>query len=289
MINLIKAVDSNNELRIAITDTTQIVQTAHNIHNTSATASAALGRTLTAVALMGAWLKNENDSLTISINGDGIAGRIIAVSNSKGDVKAYMNNPLADLPVKNSKLDVSGIIGHNGTIEVSYDLGMRENYNGQSAIVSGEIAEDLAHYYFTSEQIRTAIALGVLVDTDLNIKSAGGFIIQLMPNASEETIVKLEEALKNIGSISEVILKEKSLEKVLNQLFSEFEIQIVEERKIKYNCDCNRERIESVLLSLGKEEIQSMIDEDDGAEVICHFCNKKYNFNADSLSKLINR
>lgn len=284
---IIRGIDKKRNFRIFASSTTNLVEKARQIHNTSPTATAALGRSLTAAVMMGMDMKNERDSLTFKIKGDGPIGSIVTVANNKGEVKGYVDNPHADLPSRpDGKLDVGGIVGENGQLAVIQDLGLREPYVGYSNLVSGEIAEDLAHYFYLSQQQPSAINLGVLVDKDISVKAAGGYMIQLLPNSEEDTIDKLEEALKVAEPISSLIDKHNSLEDIINKLFSQFQIEILEEKDIKLSCNCSRERIENVLISLGQEELNNIIEEDGKAEIVCHFCNTNYLFNKEELLDL---
>lgn len=285
---IIRGVDKKGNIRLFVATTTQMVEEARRTHGTSPTATAALGRVLTAAAILGITMKGEKDILTFKVKGDGPIGSIIAVSTNKGQVKGYVDNPYADLPSRpDGKLDVGGIVGKNGQLAIIKDLGLKEPYIGYSNLVSGEIAEDLVHYFHLSEQQPSAINLGVLVDKDISVRAAGGYILQLLPGVEDEDIDRVEEILKKAKPISTLIDQGLSPEQVMETLFGEFEMEILEKNKIEYKCNCSRDRIEGVLLSLGKEEINSIIKEDEKAEIVCHFCNKKYNFSKEDLQKLI--
>ena len=285
---LIRAIDKTGSIRFIAAKTSDLVEESRKIHNTSPTATAALGRTLTMSAMMGIPLKNDKDILTLKINGNGPIGTIITVANNKGEVKGVVNNPSADLPAKdNGKLDVGGIVGDNGTVTVIMDLGLKDPYVGQSSLVSGEIAEDMANYYVISEQKPTVVSLGVLVDRDISCRASGGFMIQLLPDASEEVIEKIEKALENIEPVSNMIDKGMKPEDIMKELLGSFEMEILDRSNLQYYCNCSRDRIESVIISLGKEEIKSIIEEDEQAEVVCHFCNTKYQFGKNELEDLI--
>ncbi|MCF6463192.1 Hsp33 family molecular chaperone HslO [Clostridium sp. Cult1] len=285
---IIRGVDKKGNIRLFVATTTQMVEEARRTHGTSPTATAALGRVLTAAAILGITMKGEKDILTFKVKGDGPIGSIIAVSTNKGQVKGYVDNPYADLPSRpDGKLDVGGIVGHNGQLAIIKDLGLKEPYIGYANLVSGEIAEDLVHYFHLSEQQPSAINLGVLVDKDISVRAAGGYILQLLPGVEDEDIDRVEEILKKAKPISTLIDQGLSPEQVMETLFGEFEMEILEKNQIEYKCNCSRDKIEGVLLSLGKEEINSIIEEDEKAEIVCHFCNKKYNFSKDDLKKLI--
>lgn len=285
---LIRAIDKSGSIRIFAATTTNLVEEAHRIHNTSPTATAALGRTLTISAMMGIMMKNDQDILTLKINGNGPIGLIMAVANNKGEVKGVVNNPEADLPSRSDgKLDVGGVVGDNGTLTVIMDLGLKEPYVGQTSLVSGEIAEDIASYYVISEQTPSVVSLGVLVAKDISCKAAGGFMIQVLPDAKEEDIVKIEKALENLEPVSTMIDKGMKPEDIMNRVLGEFEMEILEKSPLKYYCNCSREKIESVIISLGRGEIEAIIEEDEQAEVVCHFCDTKYQFGKDDLQKFL--
>lgn len=285
---LIRGIDKLGRIRVFIATTTGLVEEARRIHKTSPTATAALGRSLTASVLMGTMMKNDEDTLTFKISGNGPGGNILVVAKNNGHIKGEIINPAIDLPSKeDGKLDVGGLVGSEGTITVIVDLGLKEPYVGMSKLVSGEIAEDLAYYYAYSEQQASVVSLGVLVDKDASVKAAGGYIIQLLPGSTEEDILVLEEILKDIKPVSTLIDEGLSPEEILNSAFKDFEMQILEKKEIQYKCDCSKEKIRNVIKSLGKKEIQAMIDEDQGAEVVCHFCNTKHKFDEKELKKIM--
>lgn len=285
---IIRGIDKKGNIRLFVATSTHMVEEARKTHGTSPTATAALGRVLTAAVLLGITMKGERDALTFKIKGDGPIGSIIAVSNNGGQVKGYVDNPYADLPSRpDGKLDVGGLVGKNGQLAIIKDLGLKEPYIGYSNLVSGEIAEDLVHYFHLSEQQPSAINLGVLVDKDISVRAAGGYILQLIPGVEDKDIDRIEGILKKAKPISTLIHQGLSPEQVMETLFGEFEMEILERKEIEYKCNCNRKRIEGVLLSLGKEEINKIIEEDEKAEIICHFCNKKYHFSKEDLQKLM--
>lgn len=287
---IVRGIDKTGNVRVLVATTSNMVEKARLIHNTSPTATAALGRALTAGALMGITMKNEDDRLTLKISGGGPIGNIMVVANNQGLVKGYADFPYADVESKeDGKLDVGSLVGNNGTITVMMDLGLKEPYIGQSKLISGEIAEDLASYYLTSEQQPSAVALGVLVDKDISVRAAGGYIIQILPDVSDEDIFKIENAISSIGAISSLIDKGLSPEDIMNRLLKDFEIKLLDKTELKYTCDCSRERIKKVLKSIGNKEIKSMIDDDGKAEVLCHFCNTKYLFSKEDLEELIGK
>lgn len=287
---IIRAVNKEKDVKIQVAITTEIVEKARKIHDLSKTSSVALGRTMTVGLLMAEDMKNEQDSLTININGDGPLGRIVVTGKNNGKIKGYVDNPDADLPIRESdnKIDVASAVGH-GTITVVRDLGMKEPYTGQVPIVSGEIAEDFANYFVTSDQVPSVVGLGVLVNTDLTIKAAGGFILQLMPGASEETIVQIEENIKVMPTITEMIDSGYTAEDILDKVMTGFETKILNKREIGFECDCSKEKVADALVSLGEKELSAIIEEDKQAEIKCHFCNSMYEFDESDLNKILEK
>lgn len=286
---VIRAIDKEGNIRVFVAKTTALVNDTRDIHNTTPTASAALGRTLTAATIMGTMLKNERETVSLQLKGDGPLGTVLAVANSKGEVKGYVGTPSVDLPLKeNGKLDVGRAVGYNGKVTIIRDYGLREPYIGQSNIVTGEIAEDLANYFVYSEQQPSAVALGVLVDRDTSIKAAGGYIIQVLPGATEEAIDKLEANLANIEPVSSLIEKGYTPEDMLFHVCSGFNIDIKDKTSVKLACDCSIERMQKALIALGRDELKKIIEEDGEAELVCHFCNGKYKFDRNELNLLLN-
>jgi molecular chaperone Hsp33 len=285
---VIRGIDKKGTINFFIASTTNLVEEARRIHNTSPTATAALGRVLTAACMIGMTLKNDRDTLTLKIKGDGPIGSIVSVANSKGEVKGYVENPQTEVPRRpDGKLNVGGAVGKNGQIAVIKDLGLKEPFIGYSNLVSGEIAEDLASYYYHSEQQPTAISLGVLVDTDTSVRAAGGFMIQLLPGVSEEDIDRIESILKSIKPMSTLIDEGLTPEEILKEIFGEFQVEVLDKTFVQYKCNCSMEKVESILVSLGNDELKAIIEEDGKAEVVCHFCNTKYNFSKEDLIKLL--
>ncbi len=285
---LIRGIDKLGSLRIFVATTTNLVEEARLMHDSSPTATAALGRTLTAAAIMGVMMKNDEDTLTLKINGGGPIGNILVVAKNGGRVKGYVDFPLADVePKSKGKLDVGALVGNNGTLTTILDLGLKEPYIGQSNLVSGEIAEDLASYYLLSEQQPSAVSLGVLVDRDRSVKAAGGYIIQLLPDIADEDITKIEEALAKVEPVSTLIAKGLSPEEIMNKILFEFDMQVLDKIDLQFKCDCSRDKIEGVIVSLGRKEIEDIIEEDGEAEVVCQYCNKKYGFDKVELSKIL--
>lgn len=284
---LLRGTSDDGSIRFFCVTTTQIVEEARKIHDTYPVATAALGRMLTAGSIMGAMLKSDRDKITLQVNGKGPIGSILVVSDTSSNVRGYIGNPHIDLPLNNNgKLDVGGAVGANGTLTVIKDLGLKEPYIGQVPIINGEIAEDIASYFANSEQTPTAVALGVRISTDCSVESAGGFIVQVMPNSNEDTIARLEENIKNIKSVTDIIAKDGAYG-VLNILMKDINYSIHDKRDICYACNCNKERLEKALVSLGFKELNNIIEEQERAEIICHFCNKKYVFSKDELILLL--
>lgn len=284
---IIRATAGDGYIKMAVITAKDTVQRGCSVHGCSPTASAALGRLLCAASLMGNMMKEENATLTLRVNGGGIAGSVVAVSDSAGNVRGYIENPAADLPTRqDGKLDVGGIVGRDGTLTVSRDIGLNEPYVGSTELVSGEIAEDLTAYLLESEQVPSACALGVLVDTDKSIKAAGGFIVQLMPGAPDELIDKLEENITMMDALT-TILAEDGLEAVFEQVLKGLEHHIVGEDEIGYRCKCSRERVASAILGIGKDELESMVNEGKDVDVSCQFCDTVYTFTPDDISDLL--
>lgn len=285
---IVNAITSNGAIRVVAADTTELCNRAQEIHKMSPTAAAALGRTLTAAAIMGSMLKSAEDSLTIQLNGGGPIGKVVAVGDGNANVKGYVGNPLVDLPLNDKgKLDVGGAIGRDGMLGIIRDLGLKEPYVGQVPLVNGEVAEDLTQYYATSEQLPTAVALGVLVDVDYTIKAAGGFILQVLPGAYDEDIDNVERTVQSISSVTEMLSNGKNPEDIVEQLLSDYEIEYFDNVPTKYMCDCSRDRTDRALISLGKEELEKIINEDGKAEITCHFCDNVYKYTEQELEQLL--
>lgn len=286
---LTKGVTTNGFLRIYVLSCRETVETARKAHKLSPLASATLGRTLAAGQIMGGMLKNENSVLTIQFKGDGEGGRVLVTANSKGEVKGYIENPAVDLPLnRQGKLDVGGAIGKNGSLSVVRDIGMKEPYIGQVPIQTGEIGDDMAFYFAQSEQIPSAVGLGVLVDTDLSIKRAGGFIVQVMPGCDELSLKRLENSVGKIKSVTQ-LFDGRSNTEIAKEIMSGFELEILEEMTVCYKCGCSRDRMENALISLGSDELNSIIEEQGEAELSCQFCDRKYKFSKDELIKMLKK
>lgn len=283
---LVKALAYNKQVRAYALKTTETVGEAQKRHQTWPTASAALGRAMSASVMMGAALKGE-DKLTIKIEGGGPIGLILVDSNAKGEVRGYVTNPQTHFDLNSQgKLDVAKAVGTNGTLTVVKDIGMKDHFSGQVPIVSGELGEDFTYYLVTSEQVPSSVGVGVLVNPDNTILAAGGFMIQLLPGTDEETITEIENRLGSIEPISKLIQKGLSPEGILEEILGEDNLQIIEKMPVSFHCPCSSERISSAIISLGSEEIQSMIEEDGHAEAQCHFCNEKYHFSEEELMEL---
>ncbi|WBW49600.1 Hsp33 family molecular chaperone HslO [Peptoniphilus equinus] len=286
--NIVRAVDSEGRIRIIAADTRYLVDTARQMHNTSPTATAALGRTLTGALLMSVTMKNDKDRLTINIKGDGPIGRIVVSAKGNGEVKGYVNHPEADLPLRerDGKLDVGGLVGQ-GTLTVVMDQGLKEPYVGKTQLISGEIAEDLAAYFYQSDQIPSVVSLGVLVDVDYSVKQAGGFLLQLMPGADEALIEKVEHSISGLKAVTTMLDEGMTPKDIIAKVMEGFDVKYLEETTASYQCDCSREKVTDSLLSLGRDELQAILEEDGQAEVVCHFCNTKYHFDAPALQSML--
>ena len=284
---IIRATAANGQIRAFAATTKDTVETAKNAHNTSPVATAALGRLLTAGAMMGVMMKGDKDLLTLRMEGDGPIGGLLVSADSQGHVKGYAFNPEVMLPPNaKGKLDVGGALGI-GVLSVIRDIGLKEPYVGQTILVSGEIAEDLTYYYATSEQIPSSVALGVLMNKDNTVRQAGGFIIQLLPGASDEMIDKLEARLNEFASITSLLDEGKTPEEILNELLGEFGLEILDKMPTGFVCDCEKSRVAKAIISLGKKEIAEMIEEGKPIEVSCHFCNKLYTFTVEELKEML--
>ena len=284
---IVRATAAEGQIRAFASTTRELVETARAAHNTSPVATAALGRLLTAAGMMGVMMKGEKDLLTIKIQGDGPIGGLTVTADAKGDVKGYAFNPGVMLPPNaKGKLDVGGALGV-GVLSVIRDVGLKEPYVGQTILVTGEIAEDLTYYYATSEQTPSSLALGVLMNTDNTVRQAGGFMIQLMPGASDEIVTKLERTLGEITSITSLLDAGNSPEMILEHILGEFGLEILDRLPTRFVCNCTKDRVEKAIVSIGKKEIQEMIDDGKSIEVNCHFCNKHYEFTVEELRELL--
>ncbi len=288
MAELIRCITSNGAVTAIGIDSTDIVAKAEQLHQTSAVVTAALGRLLTAASMMGNMLKGEKDTLTVKIEGNGPAGSLVAAARSNGDVRGYVMNPVVEIPLKpNGKLDVCGAVGTEGNLYVLKDLGLKEPYNGFVPLASGEIAEDITAYYAMSEQIPTVCALGVLVNPDLTVRKAGGYIIQLLPGAAEADISKIEENVKHAKPVTALLDEGKEIGQIVREMLAGFESEVLYTARPVYRCGCSRARVRSMLASLGEKELSQMAEEMPEVEVKCHFCNRVYRFTSAQIKKMI--
>lgn len=284
---IIRATAGNGSIRAFAATTRNTVEKARQVHNTTPLASAALGRMLTAAAIMGTMLKGEKDLLTLQIRGDGPIQGIVVTADNNANVKGYVFEPNVELPPKYpGKLDVGSAVG-SGYLSVIKDIGLKEPYVGKSELINGEIAEDLTYYFAKSEQIPSTVGLGVLVDIDTHIKQAGGFIVQLLPDADEKMIQKLEQNLSEIDNVTNMLDKGMTPENILEKLLGNMDLNINEKLPVQFYCNCSRERVEKALISVGLEDLEKIYSEDKKASLHCHFCNEKYNFSEEDLKNLI--
>jgi molecular chaperone Hsp33 len=284
---IVKALAFDGQIRAYSALTTNTVQEAQTRHYTWPTASAALGRTMTATVMMGAMLKGDQ-KLTVTLDGQGPIGKVIADADAKGNVRGYVTNPQTHFPLNDiGKLDVSRAVGTNGSLTVVKDVGMKDYFSGSSPVVSGEVGDDFTYYFAKSEQVPSSVGLGVLVNPDNSIKASGGFIIQVMPGAKDETITKLEDAINNMTPVSKLIDQGLSPEALLYEVLGESNVQILEELPTQFECNCGHDKFLNAIKGLGEAEISSMIEEDHGAEAECHFCRSKYEYSEEELQALI--
>ena len=285
---LVRAISKDGFVNAVAVYTRGLTERARQIHHTSPVATAALGRALAACSMMGNALKDNGASVTMQIKGDGPLGTILAVSDAEGNVRGYVQDASVELPLRaDGKLDVGSAVGHGGTLTVIKDLGLKEPYVGTVDLLGGEIAEDIAGYFVESEQIPTACGLGVLVDRDQSVKSAGGYLIQLLPGATEDTIVKVEGGIMAAGPVSALLEQDPDPEHLLRTVMSDFDLKILETQPVSYKCYCSRERVERALISLGRKELEDMLREQGGCQLSCQFCDAVYDFSKEDLEKLL--
>ena len=286
---IVRAVAADSQIRAFAAVTTETVETARKDHNTSPVATAALGRLLTGGAMMGVMMKGENDILTLQIKGDGPINGITVTADSKGRVKGYAGNPHVLIPANSKgKLDVSGAVG-NGILNVIKDMGLKEPYSGQVALQTGEIAEDLTYYFAVSEQVPSAVGLGVLMNKDNTVRQAGGFIVQVMPFAEESTIAKLEQNVQKIQSVTTLLEQGHTPESLLEQVLEGFDIEINDTIPTEFYCNCDKNRVEKALISIGRKELNELIQEGKEVELNCHFCNTNYVFSVEELKEILRK
>ena len=285
---LVRAISKDGFVKAAAVSTRALTERARQIHQTSPVATAALGRLLAAGSMMGNELKGDGSSVTLRIKGDGPLGTLLVVADNEGNVRGSVQNPQIDLPIReDGKLDVGGAVGHEGTLTVIKDLHMKEPYVGTIDLLGGEIAEDVAGYFVESEQIPTACGLGVLVDRDQTADSAGGYLIQLLPGATEDTIVKVEGGIMAAGPVSALLEQDPDPEHLLRTVMSDFDLKILETQPVSYKCYCSRERVERALISLGRKELEDMLREQGGCQLSCQFCDAVYDFSKEDLEGLL--
>ena len=286
---IVRATAAQSQIRAFAAVTRETVETARKDHNTSPVATAALGRLLTAGAMMGVMMKGEKDILTLQIKADGPIGGVTVTADSKGRVKGYVGNPEVMLPANaKGKLDVSGAVGH-GILNVIKDLGLKKPYSGQVALQTGEIAEDLTYYFAASEQVPSAVGLGVLMNKDNTVRQAGGFIVQVMPFAEESTIAKLEENVAKISSVTTLLEEGHTPESLLKAVLEGFDIEITDTVPTEFYCNCSKSRVEKALISIGRKDLNELIQEGKPVELNCHFCNKNYTFSVEELKEILRK
>lgn len=286
---IVRATAADNQIRAFAASTKELVEKARAAHNTSPVATAALGRLLTGGVMMGVMMKGEKDLLTLQVKGDGPIGGITVTADSQGHVKGYVENPDVLLPANAlGKLDVGGAVG-NGMLRVIKDMGLKEPYVGQVALETGELGDDLTYYFATSEQVPSSVGLGVLMEKDNTVKQAGGFIIQLMPFTDEKVIEALEKKISEVQSVTSMLNLGMTPEDILNELLGEFHPEISEKIPAEFHCDCSKKRVEKVLISLGKKELTSIINDGKPVELKCHFCNSGYTFTTEELKEILKK
>lgn len=288
MGKIVRYITTDGSAFVIAGDTTDMVSEAENIHKTSAVTTAALGRLMTAASMMGVMLKGKDDSVTLRLNGGGPAGVVLAVSDSQGNARGYVENPVVEIPLNDKgKLDVRGAVGKDGFLYVMKDMGLKEPYVGNTQIVSGEIAEDITNYFAVSEQTPTVCALGVLVNPDLSVANAGGFMIQLLPGCPDETISKIEASIKDIESVTTMLSKGMSPDDIAKRAMRGIDIEKLDESENEYRCNCSKEKVENALISTGRESLQQMVNDNEDVNVECHFCDKNYKFTPSEIEKLL--
>lgn len=285
---IVRATAAGGQVRAFAATTKGLVEEAKERHNMSPIATVALGRLLTGGAMMGTMMKNDADILTVQIKGNGPIGSMTVTANPKGEVKGFVGNPQVMLPLKEGKLDIADAVGI-GVLSVIKDIGLKEPYVGDTILITSEIADDLTYYFATSEQVPSSVGLGVLMNKDNTVREAGGFIIQLMPNASDEFIDQLENRIKEIKSVTEMLEHGMTPEEILEHIFEGMDLQILDTIPTEFYCNCSKERVSAAVISVGKQELQKMIDDGEPIEVNCHFCNSHYKFSIDELKDMLEK
>ena len=285
---IVRATAANGQVRAFAATTRGVVETARMNHETSPIATVALGRLLTGGAMMGVMMKNDSDMLTVQIKGNGPLGSMTVTAQPNGHVKGFVANPQVMLPLKDGHMDIAGAVGI-GVLSVIKDIGLREPYVGDTILITSEIADDLTYYFATSEQVPSSVGLGVLMNNDNTVREAGGFIIQLMPNATDEFIDTLENRIKEIKSVTQMLEQGMTPEDILRHILGDMELQILDTIPTEFYCNCSKERVSAAVISVGKQELQKMIDDAEPIEVNCHFCNSHYNFSVDELKSMLEK
>lgn len=283
---IVRAIAAGGQIRAFAATTKDTVEKARQLHNTSPIATVALGRLLTGGVMMGVTMKNDSDILTVQIKGNGPIGAMTVTADPKGNVKGFVANPEVMLPLKDGRLDIAGAVGI-GVLSVIKDIGLKEPYVGDTILITSEIADDLTYYYATSEQIPSSVGLGVLMDKDNTVEQAGGFIIQLMPDATEEVIDKLEKRIKEIKSVTHMLENGMTPEKILEYILGGMELEILDTIPTQFYCNCSKERVSKAVMSIGVKDIKEMVDDNKPIEVNCHFCNSHYTFSPQELGQML--
>ena len=283
---IVRAIAAGGQIRAFAATTKDTVEKARQLHNTSPIATVALGRLLTGGVMMGVTMKNDSDMLTVQIKGNGPIGAMTVTADPKGNVKGFVANPEVMLPLKNGRLDIAGAVGI-GVLSVIKDIGLKEPYVGDTILITSEIADDLTYYYATSEQIPSSVGLGVLMDKDNTVEQAGGFIIQLMPDATEEVIDKLEKRIKEIKSVTHMLENGMTPEKILEYILGGMELEILDTIPTQFYCNCSKERVSKAVMSIGVKDLKEMVDDNKPIEVNCHFCNSHYTFSPQELGQML--
>lgn len=283
---IVRAIAAGGQIRAFAATTKDTVEKARQLHNTSPIATVALGRLLTGGVMMGVTMKNDSDILTVQIKGNGPIGAMTVTADTKGNVKGFVANPEVMLPLKDGRLDIAGAVGI-GVLSVIKDIGLKEPYVGDTILITSEIADDLTYYYATSEQIPSSVGLGVLMDKDNTVEQAGGFIIQLMPDATEEVIDKLEKRIKEIKSVTHMLENGMTPEKILEYILGGMELEILDTIPTQFYCNCSKERVSKAVMSIGVKDLKEMVDDNKPIEVNCHFCNSHYTFSPQELGQML--